>query len=446
MLNPEVTNALLNPGNTNIKPGLERMHAGLEKLSNPQNNYKVIHITGSNGKGSTATFITTGLIHTGYKVGKFMSPHVSKINECISINHQEISDEAIEKIYFIVEKINQEYKINPSPFELLTLIMFYYMADEKVDYLVLEAGMGGATDCTNVVDSIYSVITNVSLEHTKWLGNTLEEIATNKAGIIKNGKTIIADNGCELLNAVKSKTTNYVNVLEKYCLKVELDDKNFKTIVDISLPDNGFTIESGMTNIASAMLFPRQLLQSTKIFTLALYGEFQAYNFLIAYEVLNDIGVGEDNIRYAAENTFIPYRMQIVSQEPLIIFDIAHNLAGAGALLTTLSERYNKDNTILITAILVDKDIERMLEVFSKIASTIIFTTIKDNPRAISANNLSKYSSHGLFKQRHIIAEPREALKFAKLLGKNIIVSGSSYLFRDMDAASFLVTPPSFYR
>lgn len=507
MLSPEIADTLLNPGNANIKPGLERMHAVLDQLTNPQNNYKVIHITGTNGKGSTAAFIATGLIHAGFKVGKFMSPHIVRINECITINNQEIHDEDIERIYFIIEEINKAYTVEPSPFELLTLIMFYYMAEQKVDYLVLEAGMGGATDCTNVVDSIYSIITNVALEHTKWLGNTLEDIAKNKAGIIKNGKTIIADNGIELLNAVKNKTTNYVNVLDKYQLELDLDDKNFKTMVIISLRAYGSRNKSGMTgfdtestkineqesiiklgvtdifqrrletfkadidsiektSVISAVSFQRRL-ESIQRFTLGLYGEFQAYNFLIAYEVLNDIGVKEESVVYAAEHAFIPYRMQIMSQEPLVIFDIAHNLAGVKALVKSLlsfqrtlesikrsimhyaakseneinilsatiprklDKKYNKDHTVVVTAILVDKDIRAMLEIFSQIANNIVFTSIKDNPRAVSASELSKYAD-GLFKQQYTIDDPKEALRFVKSRWQIVIAAGSSYLFKSL--------------
>lgn len=459
MLNSTVASALLNPGNTNIKPGLERMQQILEKLGNPQGKYKVIHITGTNGKGSTATFIATGLIHAGYKVGKFTSPHIIKINECISINDQYINDSAIERIYFLLDKIANQYNICPSPFELLTLIMFYFMAEQDVDYLVLEAGMGGATDSTNVVDSLYSIITNVSLEHTKWLGNTLEQIALNKAGIIKNGMAVIADNTVELINAVKNKTSNYVNVLEKYQIKIKLDDESFKTNVYIRLKNNGFLIESGMTSkIRSGMTNVINFKARDNIteifaecndafgavgefdpvptdhFKLGLYGEFQAQNFLIAYEVLNHMGISIESIQYAAQKSFIPYRFQIMSTSPLVVFDITHNLAGVNALVKTLKNKYVKDEIVFVIAILGDKDIQGMLLALSLITNTIIFTTLKDNPRAINATELSRYAGN-LFMEQYIINNPTEALDFAKSLSKRkmIIVSGSSYLFSQIN-------------
>lgn len=463
MLSLIVSNALLNPGNTNIKPGLNRMRQVLEKLENPQNKYKVIHITGTNGKGSTAAFLTTGLIHARLRTGKFMSPHIIKINECITINNQEISDTDIERVYFLIAEVVQKYNIEqPSPFEFLTLIMFYYMAENKIAYLVLEAGMGGESDCTNVVDSLYSIITNVGLEHTKWLGNTLDKIATNKAGIIKNGKAIIADNGIELLNAVKRKTSNYVNVLEKYKLHVDLDGENFKTNVSIVLKGHGFPIESGMADS----------------FELGLYGKFQAYNFLIAYELFKDLNISNESIEFAASNTFIPYRFQIMERNPLIIYDITHNLSGAIALSDTLLEKnitsitsytrdtihkshhrlknrstiYNKDDVVFISAVLGDKDIYQMLEVFSTLTSNIIFTSIPNNPRALSAVMLHDIAqktaeAHGfdvadtlgcrynktLFKQQYIIDDCIEALQFAKSLHKKmIVVCGSSYIFHNL--------------
>lgn len=464
MLSQTVSDALLNPGNTNIKPGLRRMQQVLENLGNPQHQYKVIHITGTNGKGSTAAFIATGLIHAGFKTGKFMSPHIFKINECITINNQEIADSSIERNYFLLEDVIQKNNFEkPSPFELLTLIMFCYMAEQRVDYLVLEAGMGGETDCTNVVDSLYSIITNVGLEHTKWLGNTLEKIAKNKAGIVKSGKTIIADNRLELLNAVKDKTNNYVNVLQKYKIQIELDNEKFQTNIFIQLKDNfsqsknlgrkeneGIVFAELEENVTPNMVVEDAKLVDIKSniatidsgigreqpimthYNLSLYGKFQAYNFMIAYEIFKNLGISEESIMYAANRTFIPYRLQIMQQNPLVIYDITHNLSGALALVDNLINKYNPDDVVFITAILGDKDITQMLQTFNLVTNNIIFTNIPENPRALS-NTILNDKAHGLFLHKYLINDCKDALQFAKSLHKKIIiVCGSSYIFQNL--------------
>lgn len=389
MLHQDVIKALINLGNTNIKPGLERMHQALALLSNPQHQYQTIHITGTNGKGSTAAFIESGLIHAGLRVGKFTSPYIWQINECIVINGVAIADSELERVFFILKPLLAEQQIEPSPFEFLTIIMFYFMAEQKVDYLVLEAGMGGTNDCTNVVDSIFSIITNVSLEHTQWLGDTLSEIATEKAGIIKNGKTIIADSGDELLAAVEARTNNYVNVLDKY--------------------------------------------KTTRLqYNLSMFGKFQTYNFLCAYEVLRDLNIPEASIIYAAEHTALPCRLQIVATNPVTIFDITHNLDGAKNLYEALVDSYSPTDVVIVTAILCDKDIAGMLKYFSLLATTIIFTTIKNNPRAIPANDLALQAKN-MFLQNYVIDDTTEALKLAKSLDKKmVIMTGSAYLFKDL--------------
>ncbi|HLX53134.1 MAG TPA: Mur ligase family protein, partial [Aquella sp.] len=372
-MNSHIFNALNNPGNAKIVPGTDRIKQVLNLLNNPQNKYKVIHITGSNGKGSTAAFIETGLCHAGYKVGKFSSPHIKVINECILLNGQQITDSDLRAHFYQVQQVLDNHSIHLSPFELLTAIMFNYFASCSIDYLVLEVGMGGEGDATNVYSEIaenvlISIITNISLEHTAFLGNTLADIAKAKAGIIKNGHgaipasrhcerthsviasdsvaisalTIIADNTPELIDAVENKTQNYINILNHYDFTVTLDYDKFQTIVEIN---------------------------NKEVYVLNLFGKFQAYNFLCAYHALNHLKIAKQSINYAALNTRNPGRLEIKERNPLLILDASHNLAGVKPLADTFNKKFNRNDVVIITAILADKDVTNMLKEFSAIAS-----------------------------------------------------------------------------
>ncbi len=377
------------------------MHKILDVLGNPQHKYQVIHITGTNGKGSTAAFLESALVHGGYKVGKFTSPHISKINECITINHKEISDIALESCYFKIKELITVHNIELSPFEFLTTIMFEYFAFEGIDWLILEVGMGGLNDATNVVNSKYSIITNVELEHCKWLGNSISEIATEKSGIIKSGLTIFADNKVEVVEVISNKTTNYINVLSQYKFRIDLDVENFRTLLNVD----------------------------DKLYSLSLFGKFQAYNFLCAYAVFKDMRIADKHIKYAAENTIWQYRLMVLRKDPLVIVDATHNAAGAKSLHDSLIGIYNPNDVVIVTSILRDKDIAAMLKYFGKLAISVIYTSIDNNPRGMKASEIANIGA-GIFSSELCIDKPIDAIAKAKLMGKKvIIVTGSLYLF-----------------
>ena len=405
MLNRELINDLINPGNTNIIPGLERMHKILDLLGNPQHHYKVIHITGTNGKGSVAAFLESGLVHSGFRVGKFTSPHITKINECICINHKAISDRDLESCHFKIKQLITLHNISLSPFEFLTTIMFEYFASRSIDWLILEVGMGGAKDSTNVVNSKYSVITNVELEHTNWLGNTISEIAVEKSGIIKSGLTIIADNKQEIAEIVSKKATNYINVLSHYKFSIDLDLENFRT--NLKLDDD--------------------------LYSLSLFGKFQAYNFLCAYAIFKDMGINKEHINYAACNTIWPYRMMVVANNPVVLLDATHNLSGAKSLHESLVGIYNPNDVVIITSILRDKDVKSMLRYFGQLANDVIYTSIDNNPRGMKAADIADIGS-GIFTNELCIDNPLTALNTAKQLAKKlIIITGSLYLLSEIN-------------
>lgn len=396
----------LNPPTTEFNNKL--MLKALLLLGNPQNNYKVIHIAGSNGKGSTAAFLEEALYQTGLKIGKFSSPHINKINECISYNKNLIDDQTLIRIYLELKSTLSNHNIYPSSFEMLTLIMFKFFAEKNIDYLVLETGMGGQDDSTNVVNSSYSIITNISLEHTQWLGNTLDEIARHKCGIIKNGLTILGENIPELVNHTREKTSNFVLIDDLYNYTVELNFINFSTILKFDDKyNNHFNFELG------------------------LFGYFQARNFLCAYTVLNDIGISIDTIQKAAKKTSWAGRLQKISNYPLTIIDASHNESGTGALTACVSNYGKRQNSIILCSILKDKNIDKMLEDYSKISEDIIFCSIANQARASNPFSLARKARYK-FKNVYVIPSPSLALYQARKMKKQLIlISGSIYLLKN---------------
>ncbi|EEX75105.1 bifunctional folylpolyglutamate synthase/dihydrofolate synthase [Leptotrichia hofstadii] len=221
--------------NESLKQNNEKLKKIYELLEEPCKNKKIIHIAGTNGKGSTATFLEGIFFTAGYSVAKFTSPHILRFNERILVDKEMISDEDVVKYYEVVMDILEKNSLQINFFEITTFMALLYFEAKNPDFIFLETGLGGRYDATNLVNSAIAVITNVSFDHVSLLGNSLEKIADRKAGIIKDGQLCIyAQNLTELENAVKKETDNSVNVLKKYeNLQVELDTQNYKTIVKI---------------------------------------------------------------------------------------------------------------------------------------------------------------------------------------------------------------------
>ncbi|MDN5304393.1 MAG: dihydrofolate synthase / folylpolyglutamate synthase [Fusobacteriaceae bacterium] len=386
-----------------IKLGLDNIKQILEKCGNPQNYYKIIHIAGTNGKGSTASIIEYSLIEAGFSVGKYTSPHILKFNERIVINKTEIIDDDIAKYYLKIKNIILENNIKATFFEVTTAMAFLYFKDKKIDYLVAEVGLGGKYDATNVVNPILSIITNVSYDHINILGDTLEKIAEEKCGIIKNAPVIILDKQDVLIKCVKSKTDNYILANKQYNYKVSLDKENL------------------FTNI----------ILNKNIFNLSLYGMFQGDNFILAYSALKYLGIDDIFIQNAVKNIYWPGRFEVFSKNPLIILDGAHNEDSALSLKSNCIDLFKKDEIVLITSILEDKEIDKVLKIFSEISDSVIFTSLKSYHRGLSSKNLydigSKYFKVSNYKDSII-----DAFDLAKQFNKKaIIVAGSFYLISE---------------
>lgn len=382
-----------------IKLGLENIKTLCKEMGEPQKDYKVIHVAGTNGKGSTSTTIETILLEAGYRVGKYTSPHILKFNERIRANGQDITDEDIVKYYQLVKDIVAKTGLRPTFFEMTTAMMFKYFSDLKLDYVVLETGMGGRFDATNVCEADICVITNVGLDHIEYLGDTIYKIAKEKAGIIKNcPKVIVADSNSEFLKAISEEKAEIINVLEKYKdARMKLDFKKFVTRIEIG--------EEG--------------------YDFSLFGDYQFKNFLTAYEVVTELGIDKEIIKKACKKVVWQCRFERYLEKPLVILDGAHNEDGMRELCKIIEQGYRSDEVVIITSILKDKDVKHMLKLMRKISDNIVFTSLEDNPRGTTGEKILEQ----LEEKRGCLVENdmKKAYEIAKNLNKKIIVVCGSF-------------------
>ncbi len=374
-----------------MKLGLENIEFVLKKLNNPQNSYKIIHIAGTNGKGSVASIISTVLKESGYNVGKYSSPYLEKINEMFYINGSFSSDDEIYNEYLKIKKVMEEYKVELTLYEITTCIMFLLCLN-KVDYLVLEVGLGGRYDATNVCLPILSIITNISLDHTNILGNNTLDIAKEKAGIIKKGIPLYTTcKDKEILDIFKEKTS---------------DIKTIKITENYSLDYNDFS-----TNIEG--------------YKLPLYGKHQVENFLLSKKVLNDMGIEDNLIKKALPKIKHPARLERIDKN--IIFDGAHNVSAAKSLVESLKEV--EDITIVIS-ILKDKDIKGIITELKKLSNDFIFIPSKIDKREVS---IEDFLSYGFDINLETFNNFEEFYK-QRDINKKYLVCGSLSLYKELKA------------
>ena len=388
------------------KKNLDNIHFILKKLGNPEKNLKIIHVAGTNGKGSVVSMLEAILLEAGYSVGKYTSPHISNFHERIVFNRELISSRDIIFYYGNIKQIIDEYELYLNFFEITTIIMFCYFSDKKADYAVVETGLGGRLDATNAADSIVSVITNISFDHIDILGNTLEQIAFEKTGIIKNRELCIfasRPDGPELSNAVKSKTDNYINVFEKYTgTTVSLNKEKLSTL----------TVIDDIT------------------FEIPLFGAFQADNFLLVYEVSLFLGIKPSIIKTGLSKTIINGRFQLLSHKPLIILDVAHNADSVNVLKNNLLNLFSKDEIVVITSALKTKAVDEMLDIIKDFSDNIILTSLDEAPKGFNIDELAILAEK-ILKEQLVYADQDivDCFDFAKSLNKKaIVICGSFYL------------------
>ena len=405
-----------------IKPGLMRMNRLLEELGSPHEKLKTVHIGGTNGKGSTVTYLRNVLQESGYTVGTFTSPYFERFNERISINGDPIADEdltlLVEKIKPIAESMEQSEWGAPSEFEVITAMSFYYFAEVKpVDIVLYEVGLGGRLDSTNVITPMVSVITSIGMDHMQFLGNRIEDIAFEKAGIIKGNVPVVS--GVHQIDAVR--------VIEKTAR--EMGSDLFQLEQDFSAERLSLLDKGERFNYRSPLLHDS--------FELAMIGAHQINNAAIAIKVVellnsnHGIRTETKDIKAGLKKASWPGRMEAISDRPEIYIDGAHNPEGVAALVGTIKERFfHKKVTVLFSA-LNDKELEPMIAPLEEAADYIGFTTF-DFPRVASVEELYALSSHpnkeGVYDWKEYLEEKIIALNEDEVL----LITGSLYFLSEV--------------
>ena len=348
--------------------GLETIKRILSALGNPQDNFTSIHVAGTNGKGSVASALSSILHESGYKVGLYTSPHLVRFNERICINNCQISDADVVKSYKAVQQVHHGDR-SPTFFEFATAMALYEFGRQKVEWAVIETGMGGRYDATNIITPAISIITNVSMEHRDYLGNTLAQITREKAGIIKQRTPVVT--------AVKQKQAQSVvqRVAHKKSAPVFMLGKNFT----VRRNRTGYFSYYGIENTWHDLQTP-------------LLGHYQVQNAalaLAASELLNKLKaeISFKSIKNGLTKTRWPGRLEIVSDKPLVILDGAHNLIAARNLSKFLAANLVNRRIILVVGILDDKPYAPMLKSLLPVCSRAIITRAKTD-RALPPQKL----------------------------------------------------------
>ncbi|MFH2046897.1 MAG: folylpolyglutamate synthase/dihydrofolate synthase family protein [Pseudomonadota bacterium] len=398
-----------------IKLGLGTIKNILGALQNPQNNYACIHVAGTNGKGSVASALSAILQKAGFKVGLFTSPHLVSFNERIKINNRLISNKNVVESYNAVNQVHKGLR-EPTFFEFSTAMALYEFSKEKVDWAVIETGMGGRLDATNIIKPEITIITNISIEHKTYLGNTIEQIAGEKGGIIKRGKPVITG----------AKQKSAINVLKNISSKKRAPFYLFGNNFKIKNNENGTFTYFGIKNIWPDM-------------QTSLHGDHQIENaalVLAACELLADkIDLSEKHIRAGLKQTIWPGRLEIISSSPCVILDGAHNIGAAQALNKFLSKEYKGRNITVITGMLDDKPYKSILKSILSVANRVILTKPQID-RALEPETLLAVSKNYV-KDIKIISEVKNAINYAitTALPEDVIcITGSLYVVGEAKA------------
>ena len=404
--------------------GLARMECMLEKLGNPQNDLRAIHIAGTNGKGSVASITTEVLMQHGYSVGLYTSPYIEEFNERIQIDRKNISDEDLacytEKVKAVIQECLAEGMEHPTEFEVITTIMFLYFKDKDPDFSVIEVGLGGDLDSTNVVTPLMSVIASISYDHMDVLGNSLAEIAKAKAGIIKAGVPVVSYPQVPEAKAVLVETARQMNSTIRF---VDPNHVSFESFDEIS----------GVQKLRY------QVGEWDFTADLRLLGIHQQVNSLLAIQTLyelnqvKNLGLKPSEIQAALSQVHWMGRFEIMQQAPLVIIDGAHNVDGIKQLKNSLNFYYPGRPYVLILGILADKDTHTMADMIARDAASVICVT-PNSARASLARDLYEYihsfNDHVTWKEDYA-----EALELAlqQIPDDGLLVaSGSLYMVGDL--------------
>lgn len=412
-----------------IRLGLDKIRAILREFDNPQDQYPSILIAGTNGKGSTTAMISSILQREGLKVGSYTSPHLLDFRERISINGDLIPEsevvkltEEFSRILFRQKSILSEERgsaITGSEltfFEVGTILAFLHFTQQNIDIAVLEVGLGGRLDATNVVNPLVSVITNISFDHQDYLGSTLPEIAREKAGIIK-------ENGIALTACEPGEALQEIQIICK--------QKNAQ-LFEMGVH---FMVSPIKSNLTGQTFSYRGIKRNYEQLEISLLGKHQILNASLAVgtiELLEPFGfwVQESNLREGLKSATNPGRLEIIRYSPTVVLDAAHNPGGAEVLSKALMELFTYDRLILIVGILKDKDIRGMFKALFSVASSVIFTQPQNTERATPAEELARVAQEMAFHKYSVVPQVPKAIELAHkfaIPADLICVTGSLY-------------------
>ncbi len=356
-----------------INPGLERIEALCEAVGNPQKKLKFVHIAGTNGKGSTSTMVAGALSYSGKKTGLFTSPYVTDFRERICIDGNMVDKELFAQVVTELEPIVAHLakkNMQPTEFEVITAAAFMIFERCGCDICVLEVGLGGRLDSTNVIPvPLVSVITSISLDHTAILGDTIEQIAAEKCGIIKEGGNTVC---------YPAQQENVELIIRDFC----------------NVKNNAFTKPdvnkvSGICNRIDGVSFTYCGAE----YKLSMSGEYQVYNAVTALETCFLLGVDALSAKRGVESAMVAARMEVISSSPLVLLDGGHNDDGGKAVATSISTLQSDKRIAAVIGMMADKNVDAYLGYVAPLCSKIIACSVADNPRTMSAVELCSLAS-----------------------------------------------------
>lgn len=409
-----------------IKFDLTRMSELLEAIGSPHKKLKTIHVAGTKGKGSTATMVARMLEANDYSVGLYTSPHLTSLHERIEVNSYSLTKEDLISLVNTVrpafDKLVETGR-KPTFFEFLTAIAFLHFVNKEVDFAVLETGLGGRLDSTNVVTPLVTAITAISIDHHRQLGNTIEQIAKEKAGIIKKGVPVVTiqqqPEAMEVIQSVAQELGSKVRIVN--------EDVDFSSRFEASREDGPHTRICVSTELSN--------FEHLKV---PLPGEHQAYNCGMAIAVLDclkeqEIELDDQKSIQGLGMVSMPGRLQVVYNNPRVVVDMAHNAASIKALIQTIGQHIPYDSMVMIFGCNADKDIQGMLNELQFGADKVIFTR-SSSPRAVSPDELEELyteNSTGMCQTALSLGDALRIAKSAVTRDDVICITGSVYLVGD---------------
>jgi dihydrofolate synthase / folylpolyglutamate synthase len=420
---------------------LDRMQHLLSALGNPQDRLKIVHVAGTKGKGSTSAMIAAASTAAGYCSGLFTSPHLDRIEERIMVDGQPCSEDDFGKWIDVVRPIVEQMDSmgdqdslthGPTYFEIITAIAFLHFIAVKTDIAIIEVGLGGRLDSTNVCQPLISVITSISYDHTQLLGNTLAEIAAEKAGIIKPGAPVISgvtdDEPRKVIADIAQRNQ---------CRLIQLGVDFTYEYQSPSAIDDSAPVKRGKMNFQN---HAPGILQNLCDVELGLLGRHQASNAAVALAVLTELShqgwqLSETAIRRGLANVRLPARVEVVAERPTVVVDAAHNVASARALVETLLESFHASRRLLLFAATQDKDVRGMLRLLLPHFEAVIITRYLNNPRCVDVKLLEDLVAELSPIPRFVCSSPATAWQQARELATTdhlICVTGSFFLAAEM--------------